>query len=40
MTFLLFITHKLNEIMAVADRCTVLRKGKYIGCLLYTSRCV
>ena len=26
-----FITHKLNEIMAVADRCTVLRKGKYIG---------
>ncbi|MBP1557298.1 MAG: ABC transporter ATP-binding protein [Oscillospiraceae bacterium] len=28
---LLFITHKLNEIMAVADRCTVLRKGKYVG---------
>lgn len=28
---LLFITHKLNEIKAVADRCTVLRKGKYIG---------
>jgi len=27
----LFITHKLNEIMAVADRCTVLRKGKYMG---------
>ena len=27
----LFITHKLNEIMAVADRCSVLRKGKYIG---------
>lgn len=26
-----FITHKLNEIMAVADRCTVLRLGKYIG---------
>ena len=26
-----FITHKLNEIMAVADRCTVLRKGKYMG---------
>ena len=24
---ILFITHKLNEIMAVADRCTVLRKG-------------
>ena len=28
---ILFITHKLNEIMAVADRCTVLRKGKGIG---------
>lgn len=28
---ILFISHKLGEIMAVADRCTVLRKGKYIG---------
>ena len=28
---ILFITHKLDEIMAVADRCTVLRKGKCIG---------
>ena len=28
---ILFITHKLNEIIAVADRCTVLRKGKYVG---------
>lgn len=28
---ILFITHKLNEIKAVADRCTVLRKGKYMG---------
>ena len=28
---ILFISHKLAEIMAVADRCTVLRKGKYIG---------
>lgn len=28
---ILFITHKLNEIMAVSDRCTVLRKGKCIG---------
>lgn len=28
---ILFITHKLAEIMAVADRCTVLRKGKYMG---------
>ena len=27
---ILFITHKLAEIMAVADRCSVLRKGKYI----------
>ena len=28
---ILFITHKLNEIMAVSDRCSVLRKGRYIG---------
>ncbi len=28
---ILFITHKLNEIKEVADRCTVLRKGKYVG---------
>ena len=28
---ILFITHKLNEIKQVADRCTVLRRGKYIG---------
>lgn len=28
---ILFITHKLNEIMAVANRCSVLRKGKFIG---------
>ena len=28
---ILFITHKLNEIMAVADRVTVLRKGKFVG---------
>ena len=28
---ILFITHKLNEIKAVADRCTVLRKGKRVA---------
>lgn len=28
---ILFITHKLNEIIAVADRCTVLRKGQAVG---------
>ena len=28
---ILFISHKLNEIMSVADRVTVLRKGRYIG---------
>ena len=28
---ILFITHKLAEIMAVADRCTVLRKGRCTG---------
>ncbi len=28
---ILFISHKLNEIMAVSDRVTVLRKGKYVG---------
>lgn len=28
---ILFISHKLNEIMEVADRCTVLRKGKCVG---------
>lgn len=28
---IIFISHKLNEIMKVADKCTVLRKGKYVG---------
>jgi len=28
---IIFITHKLYEIKAIADRCTVLRKGKCIG---------
>ena len=30
---LLFITHKLEEIKQVADRCTILQKGKYIDTL-------
>ena len=28
---IILITHKLKEIKAAADRCTVIRKGKYIG---------
>ena len=28
---ILFISHKLNEIMSVSNRVSVLRKGKYIG---------
>lgn len=28
---IIFISHKLKEIQQVADRCTILRKGKYIG---------
>jgi simple sugar transport system ATP-binding protein len=28
---IVFITHKLREIKAAADRCTVLRRGRYIG---------
>lgn len=28
---IIFITHKLNEIKAIADRCTILRKGKFIN---------
>lgn len=28
---IILITHKLNEIKEVADRCTILRRGKYIG---------
>ncbi|MDR2028432.1 MAG: ABC transporter ATP-binding protein [Treponema sp.] len=28
---IVLITHKLKEIKAAADRCTVLRRGKYIG---------
>ena len=28
---IILITHKLKEIKAAADRCTVIRRGKYIG---------
>ena len=28
---ILLITHKLNEIMAVADRCSIIRRGEYFG---------
>jgi general nucleoside transport system ATP-binding protein len=28
---IIIITHKLNEIKAVADKCTVLRRGKMVG---------
>jgi len=28
---IIIITHKLNEIKQIADRCTILRKGQYIG---------
>ncbi|MCQ2449426.1 MAG: ABC transporter ATP-binding protein [Clostridia bacterium] len=28
---IIIITHKLNEVMAISDRVTILRKGEYIG---------
>lgn len=28
---ILFISHKLNEIMEVSDRVTILRKGRYVA---------
>ena len=28
---ILFISHKLNEVMAIADRCVVLRHGRVVG---------
>lgn len=31
---ILFISHKLNEIMEVSDTCTILRKGKCIGTVM------
>ncbi len=30
-TSIIFITHKLDEVMAIADRITVLRRGKVVG---------
>jgi general nucleoside transport system ATP-binding protein len=30
-TSIIFITHKLNEVLAVADRITVLRRGRVVG---------
>ena len=37
---ILFITHKLAEIKAVADRCSVLRKGRYMGTVEVTDTSV
>ncbi|MRB43591.1 heme ABC transporter ATP-binding protein, partial [Bacillus thuringiensis] len=28
---IILITHKLDEIKKVADRCSVIRRGRYIG---------
>lgn len=30
---IVFITHKLNEIKAIADRCSIMRKGEMIDCV-------
>ena len=30
-TSIIFITHKLNEVLVIADRITVLRRGKVVG---------
>ncbi len=30
---IIIITHKLNEVLEISDRVSVLRKGKYIGCV-------
>ena len=30
----IIITHKLNEVMAISDRVSILRKGEYIGTLI------
>ena len=37
-TSIIFITHKLREVKLVADKITIIRRGKVVGsCLLYTS---
>src|ERR1035438_195756 len=36
-TSIVFITHKLREVRAVADRITVIRRGKVVGEALPTS---
>ncbi|MBE5742880.1 MAG: ABC transporter ATP-binding protein [Clostridiales bacterium] len=33
---IIIITHKLNEVMEISDRVTILRKGEYIGTVLTT----
>ena len=30
---IIIITHKLNEVLELSDRVSILRKGKYIGTL-------
>src|SRR4029079_5355483 len=30
---IIFISHKLNEVLEIGDRTTVLRRGKQVGCM-------